>query len=165
MLRIVRLLCVSAVALAVAVVCFGSLVSVASAGDTPPLHQAVVVQQGRGLDLILRNIYSPDIASPLVLRPNDRLVEVRGGIACTAGERFRVRVVVNQSTSGAYAEGHTQGFCTGVNQIFTLLAVARGATRFEPGMARAEAFATTYFYGQPTDTHTWWRDVTLEHDG
>jgi uncharacterized protein (DUF433 family) len=164
MLRIVRLLCGFAVALVVAAVCFGSLVNLASAAETPLVHQADDGQPGSGLDLILRNVYSPDIASPLVLRPNDRLVEVRGGIACTVGERYRVRVVVSQNTTGALAEGHTQGFCTGANQIFTLLAVARGSTKFETGTARAEAFAITFLHGQPTDRHTWWRDVSLERD-
>jgi hypothetical protein len=164
MARIVRLLCVSAVALVVMAICFGSLASMTSAAGTPLDHDAVIVQHDHGLDLILRNVYSPDIASPLVLRPNTRLVEVRGGIACTEGERFSLRVVVSQSTTGAYAEGRTQGFCTGANQIFTLLAVARGITRFDPGTARAEAVATTFLRGQPTDTHTWWRDVTLERE-
>lgn len=161
MSRIVRLLCASVIALVIALVSFASLARLANAAHAPLIEQDAVRENTRAPELILRNVYSPDIASPLVLRPNDRLVEVRGGIACTAGERFKVRVVVTQSETGAYAEGHTQGFCTGANQIFTLLAVARGNTRFAPGTARAEAFATTFFYGHPTDTHSWWRRVTL----
>ena len=117
----------------------------------------------RATELIIRRYISPDIASPLTLRPNDRLIEVQGGIACTQGEQFRVRVTLTQSATGAYAEGHTQAFCTGEKQIFTLLAVARGATSFETGAARAEAVATTYSHGTPTDTHAGWRNVILGH--
>ena len=112
-------------------------------------------------ELIIRRFISPDIASPLTLRTNDRLIAVRGGIACTRGEQFRVNVVVTQGTTGAYAEGHGQGFCTGEKQVFTLLAVARGSTRFAPGLARAEAFAATLAHGTVTDTHSWWRNVVL----
>jgi len=114
-------------------------------------------------DLILRRTKAPDIASPLTLRSNDHLIEVRGGIACTRGEQYRVKVVVTQSATGAYAEGHTQAFCTGDKKVFTLLAAARGSTRFAPGEARAEAFATTLAHGVTTDTHSWWRTVLLQH--
>lgn len=117
----------------------------------------------RGPELIIRRFISPDIASPLTLRLNDRLIEVRGGIACTRGEQFRVNVVVTQTATGAYAEGQGQAFCTGEKQVFTLLAVARGATRFAPGLARVEAFAATLAHGTVTDTHSWWRNVTLIH--
>ncbi len=119
------------------------------------------VETQPGPELIIRRFISPDIASPLTLRSNDRLIEVRGGIACTEGEQYRVRVVVTQSATGAYAEGHTQGWCTGDKQTFTLLAVAHGSRRFAAGAARVEAFAATLSHGTVTDTHSWWRTVLL----
>jgi len=136
MSRLVRLLCASTVALVFALVSFAALAGPASAAQTLPVQDETVLDNHHAPALINRRYISPDIASPLVLRPNDRLIEVRGGIACTASEQFRVHVVVTQSATGAYAEGHTQGVCTGDKQVFTLLAVARGNTPFTPGAAR-----------------------------
>lgn len=73
MLRLVRLLCASMVAVVIALVSFASLAGPASAAHAPLVEQAAIRENTRAPELIIRKYISPDIASPLVLRPNDRL--------------------------------------------------------------------------------------------
>ena len=89
------------------------------------------------------------------LSRRDRHVLVTGPIACTAGEKLSIRLTVTQSATGARAEGRTRLWCTGALQRWTVRATARGAARFDEGLAQVCAEAITRDRGVVTDTSQW----------
>ncbi len=99
-----------------------------------------------------------------LLSHNERLVLVTVRLDCTAGEQAHIQVTVTQESTGARAEGRTQGVCTGTMQEWTVKASARGPASFEEGAAQACPSAFTRDDGRVTDTRNWCRagGITLQ---
>jgi hypothetical protein len=98
--------------------------------------------------LLVLGVALPAGAHPLALSIDDTALltpeghlELRGQMACTLGERFRLTVTVQQD--GASARGLTTGVCTGARQTWQVLARTTQGT-FQPGPAQACATLTTF---------------------
>src|ERR1051325_3559425 len=92
---------------------------------------------------------------------NGQKVFVTGKVNCTAGERVQILARLTQRTTGGYAEGSWKGICTGHLQVWNTEAVARGESKFEPGVAEAVAFGQSSENGRITDVLQWLDDVTV----
>ena len=99
-----------------------------------------------------------------LLSHNERLVLVTVRLDCTAGEQAHIQVTVTQESTGARAEGRTQGVCTGTFQEWQVKASARGPARFDEGSAEACPSAFTRDRGRVTDSRSWCRagGITLQ---
>jgi hypothetical protein len=127
----------------------------------PPALAALLPEVPTSYAIISRPFYSPEIHSLVTLRPNGRLLDVSGPSQCSAGARFRIDVTVTQAETGAVAEGHTQGFCTGQPQTWAITAVTRGRDEFVLGTIRVDAVGVLIDRGQVLLTHRWGRFATL----
>lgn len=143
---------------------FGFLDSLMSGSQVSPALRAVIPAAPVAEARILTGVISPGIESGLVLANNERLIEVKGHIACDEGEQLRIDVRITQGATGATAVGHTQDFCTGDVQTWTGRAVVRGRNAVVAGAAEACAVAQTRFRGQVTDSFAWCKDVALVSD-
>lgn len=132
-----------------------SLASQAAQALLPSAEAAPLLRATRAISIPF------GIASPVQLSDNGRHIFIEGHGGCAADQMVRVHVTVTQSTTGALARGHTQEFCTGDLQHWTIKAVARGPARFVAGPAEACGVARTRFRGKRTDTFQWCRDITL----
>ncbi len=101
--------------------------------------------------VIRRRTITPEFDPPLEVRAG-RVVFARGFLACDPGEIYRVEVTVEQGD--ASGEGRTVGRCTGDEQVWTAVVVARSGPTFESGPSSACAVATTRRIGV-TDTFEW----------
>jgi len=95
------------------------------------------------------------------LRGNGHQVVVTGPIRCDPEETIAIRIVVTQESTGATAEGSYHGRCSGDVQHWTVHAPTHNGPALTAGSARVDAWAGTSAKGELTDSHTWWRLVTL----
>lgn len=103
----------------------------------------------------LAAITSNTIDPVTTMSKNGRHAAVSGPVACEAGERIRIRVTVDQASTGAHGQGISQAWCTGDVQQWSVQVHARGRAAFDEGSAEACAFATTRYRGTITDTQQW----------
>ena len=101
------------------------------------------------------------IDSVIVATGNGRHVVVTGPLACDAGERVYLSVMVTQRTTGAVATARTFVVCKGEERQWGIDAVVIGNERFETGPAIAVAVARTITKGVATDAHQWLVPVAL----
>ncbi|MEZ4864885.1 MAG: hypothetical protein R3C14_26465 [Caldilineaceae bacterium] len=78
------------------------------------------------------------------------------------GQMFDLQVRVAQSTTQAFAVGHSIDICAnGARQLWDATAVAQSVAVFEPGGARACAEATEFGPHGIADEHRWCKDIEL----
>lgn len=90
-------------------------------------------------------------------------VLVTGHGNCWAeGQMFDLRVRIAQSSTHAFAEGHTIDNCSGDQQQWDAQARVDQRVRLEEGPARACAEATEWGTHGVVDEHAWCKDIMLE---
>ena len=96
-----------------------------------------------------------------IVRSDGREVVASGPIQCDEGHCLQLRVTVTQETTAAVAEAVWDGECAGRVQKWEVTAVATGECRFEEGLAKVCALATTTHSGKGSDADQWCKDVVL----
>ena len=111
--------------------------------------------------VLRRRTITPEFDPPLDVSAVGRLVHARGFLACDPGEIFRVEVTVEQGDTEGH--GRTVGRCTGEEQLWEAVVVAREGGSFVSGPSSACAVATTRRVGI-TDTFEWCGTPVLAAD-
>lgn len=96
-----------------------------------------------------------------IVNKDGRQIIATGPFACTAGERYHLRLTVTQRATGAVADGRTFATCTGEPHQWEVDATSQGKERFEEGPATAVAVGRTTDRGETTDAHQWLVSITL----
>ncbi len=112
---------------------------------------ALLVLSQSALAIFTRNTIDPNAT----LSVQGRHVLVTGPIECTQGEQLRIEITASQESAGAWGKGHTQLWCTGDLQQWSVLVVARGAATFQEGLSEVCAVGMTRHHGKPTDVREW----------
>ena len=111
--------------------------------------------------LIFAGVSLNTIDPVAVVTDDGRHLVVTGPIACTAGERVTVQVMVTQRMTGAMVQGRTRFTCTGDMQQWEVRAQKVGKAELSEGAATAVALARSRAEGASTDAHQWLVDVTV----
>lgn len=114
-------------------------------------------------DAEARRIISPEFDSRQQLRFGGNDVSVTGPLTCTAGDAWRIDVVVTQGDKTGRAR--TAGNCSGTGQEWRARVAVEGDDLFEPGSARGcGELVATNTDGDVTRKRNWCSDFTLVSD-
>ena len=103
------------------------------------------------------------IASPLTITQDGGQIMATGhGVCWEDGQMFDLHVRVAQSTTHAFAEGHTIDICAdGARQMWQAPAPSGSDAAFAAGTARACAEAIEFGKHGIADEHRWCKDIEL----
>jgi hypothetical protein len=150
----------------IAVIVFGALTLLLSMLEGVPAMLPVADVHARELTApaARRAISIPyGISSALTLTADGSRLLVTGHAVCwEEGQMFDLHVRVAQSTTKAFAEGHSIDICAGgTRQQWDAEATVEGADAFEAGSARACAEAVEFAQHGIADEYLWCKDIEL----
>jgi hypothetical protein len=150
--------------LIVALALFGALTVLFGVIEHAPVVISADVQAQQLAAPARRAISIPyGISSPLTLTADGTQLSVTGhGVCWDEGQMFDLHVRVAQSTTNAFAEGHSVDICAGgERQLWDAEATTSSAVTFEAGRARACAEAVEFAQHGIADEYRWCKDIKL----
>ncbi|HSJ59362.1 MAG TPA: hypothetical protein VLC95_19410, partial [Anaerolineae bacterium] len=102
-------------------------------------------------------------ASVPIVEDGDAVVVSGHGVCPEGAESYRLRVEVDQPSTGTRAMGVTEGDCVGGTSLtWQAMAMTPPPFAFSPGPAQACAMVQLFFSREGTIVHQWCVDVTLQ---